>query len=227
MSSKLFLLAAVILFFLPSPSEAQENRKALIADLAIDGYGQLIHDPVILIRDSLIESVTSGGDIPTEVEIVDLRGHTLLPGLIDGHVHIAQQGEQCSTYPFQCTIGAVSAAKNLFMSGFTTVRDLGSPTDLIVILRDAFQEGAIPGPRLIVAGYFIRDREAPGADGPQVREEGAEPADEATLRGIVRDRVEAGVDWIKVLETGSGDAMEVTFYSQEQLDWIVDEARAH
>jgi imidazolonepropionase-like amidohydrolase len=226
MRPNLFLLAMPILLFSPSAGDAQENRTALIADLAVDGYGQPIPDPVILIRDSLIESVTSGGDIPPDADVVDLRGYALLPGLIDGHVHMAQQGQRCTDLPFECTLGAVAVANILLMNGFTTVRELGSPTDLIVLLRDAIQEG-LPGPRLLVAGYFIRDRDAPGADGPQVREEGAEPADEATLRGIVRDRVEAGVDWIKVLHTGSGDQPEVTFYSQEQLEWIVDEATAH
>jgi len=226
MRSILCILTFAFLLFPPSTSQAQDNRLALIADLAIDGYGQPIPDPVILIHDSLIESVTSGGEVPSGVEIVDLRGHTLLPGLIDGHVHIARQGEWCVTNPYRCALGAVANTKVLFMSGFTTVRDLGSPTDLIVDLRNTFQRGVIPGPRLLVAGYFIRDREAPGADGPQVQA-GAEPADETTLRGMVRDLVEAGVDWIKVLATGSGFEMEVTFYSQEQLQWIVDEARVH
>ena len=226
MRSNLFLLAVAILLSTLSVCEAQEGRLALIADLAIDGNGQPISDPVILIRDNLIESVTSGGEAPAEVNVVDLRGYTLLPGLIDTHVHIAQQGKRCTDDPFRCTTEAISAAYHLFMSGFTTVRDMGSPTGLIVHLRDAFQDGDIPGPRLIVAGYFIADWVAPGADGPKVRN-GAEPADETTLRGLVRDRVEAGVDWIKVIATGPGNAMDVNIYSQEQLKWIGDEARNH
>jgi imidazolonepropionase-like amidohydrolase len=61
----------------------------------------------------------------------------------------------------------------------------------------------------------------------QVEEQGVEPANEDMLRGLVRDWVEAGVDWIKVMLTGTGTERDRTVYSQEQLEWIVDEARAH
>jgi len=226
MRSKLFLLTATILLLSPPTCKGQDRPKALIADLAIDGYGQAIPNPVILIRDSLIESVTSGGQVPAGVEVTDLRGYTILPGLIDGHVHIASQPEWCALYPYRCTIDAARNGKILLMSGFTTARSLGGPTDLVLMLRDAFRRNIIPGPRLLVAGDYIRDGDAPGLDGPRVRE-GAEPADEETLRRMVRDRAEAGVDWIKVLETGGGEDMEVTFYSQGQLELIADEARAH
>jgi imidazolonepropionase-like amidohydrolase len=226
MRLKSFLLVVAILLFNASAWAAKHDRLALVANLAIDGYGQPISKPVILIRDNLIESMTSGGEVPPGVKVLNLGDYTLLPGLIDGHVHISQQGKKCVNDPYRCAGNAISAALNIFMSGFTTIRDLGSNTDLIVQVRDTFREGYVPGPRMFVAGYFIADWVAVGADGPKAQA-GAEPADEAMLRGIVRERAEGDVDWIKVIATGSGNEPAVTIYSQEQLNWIVDEAQKH
>ena len=142
---RLFLSLVASVIFLSDPSHclAQEDRLALIADLAIDGYGQPIPSPVILIRDNLIESVTSGGEIPTGVKVVNLGSYTLLPGLIDGHVHISQQGKRCVNDPYKCADHAISAALHFLMSGFTTIRELGSNTDLIVQVRQRALQNAL------------------------------------------------------------------------------------
>lgn len=194
----------------PQPLAAQDSGFVVVADLAIDGHGSTISDPVILVRGTVIESVSSGGSLPSSAEVIDLRGYTLLPGLMDCHVHIAPQ-PRCSTAPARCALLAARNARSLILSGFTTVRSLGSRTNVSVSLRDAANEGIVPGPRLLVSGWFIMNGDA----------------DEATLRGQVRDRVEAGVDWIKVMVTGSGRNRDRTIFSQEQLEWIVDEASAH
>ncbi len=225
------LLPLVLLALAPAsalrPPElaAQDRALLIVADLAVDGHGNAIHDPVIRVQGERIESVSSGGSPASRDEVIDLRGYTILPGLIDCHVHIAPQA-RCSTEPAQCAFRAARNARSMLLSGFTTVRGMGGPTDIAVPLRDAVAGGVIPGPRLLVAGWFIGDWNAPGVGGRRV-EEGAEPAGEAALRGLVRERVEAGVDWIKVMMTGSGPDRARTIYSQQQLGWIVDEARAH
>jgi imidazolonepropionase-like amidohydrolase len=226
MRSNLCILALAILLFPPSASKAQENRVALVADLAIDGHGQPIPDPVIVIADDVIESVTSAGDIPIGVQVVDLRGLTILPGLIDGHIHVGSV-DGCGSEPVCRILHTLRNAQSLFLNGFTTVRSLGdSPTPAVVAFRNEIATDVVPGPRLLVAGDFIHDGNAPGAEGNQVRN-GAEPADEATLRAMVRERAEAGVDWIKVLATGFSNEGGRPHYSQDQLNWIVDEARTH
>jgi imidazolonepropionase-like amidohydrolase len=217
-------VSAILLFPITS-GNAQERRVAVVAEMAIDGYGQAISDPVIVIAGDVIESVLPGGEVPEGAAVVNLQGMTILPGLIEGHVHVASVGG-CAREPARCALHVLRNAQSLFSEGFTTVRSLGGNTEVVVSVRNAIAEGVIPGPRLLVAGAYIQDGNAPGAEGNRVKE-GAEPADEAALRSMVRERAEAGVDWIKVLATGNSSGGGLPHYSQEQLNWIVDEGRRH
>lgn len=204
-------------------SAASAQRVAIRADLAIDGHGRALRDPVVVVRDDRIASVRTGAEPPADTPVIDLAGYTLLPGLIDAHVHVTwhfdAEGERRS-------LTALHGAHNahaLLQSGFTTARALGDPDYADLDLRDAIARDLVPGPRLQVSGQGMTDRDVPGADGDRVGD-GDAPADAAAIRGFVRRRVEAGVDWIKIFATRSSRLGGTAVYSQEQLAWAVREA---
>ena len=143
---------------------------------------------------------------------IDLGDVTLLPGLIDAHVHLAGGEEQTPYEDLKQTaaraaIEGVANARKTLLAGFTTVRDLGSRDFADVALRDAIAAGRVPGPRMLVAvkslsatGGHGDDNELPDdihverykalADGPD------------DIRRKVRENVKYGADWIKLLATG-------------------------
>jgi imidazolonepropionase-like amidohydrolase len=215
-------LVTMALAIVPNGARAQADV-VLIADMAVDGQGNVLPSPVIVVRGNTIASVSSGGDIPGDAEVVDLTGYTILPGLIDGHVHITANFEPGAHRPKLALYGARNAESAL-MSGFTTVRSLGGSDFAAVDLRDAIEEGLVPGPRLQVSSEWARDDILAGAEGPRVAA-GERPAGEREIRTWVRGKAAAGVDWIKVLATRSSRVGGVPLYSQEQLDWFMDEAR--
>jgi imidazolonepropionase-like amidohydrolase len=170
---------------------------------------------------------------------IDLGDATLLPGLIDAHVHLVG-GEERTPYddlrettPRAAIEGVVNARKTL-AAGFTTVRDLGSREFADVALRDAIAAGKIPGPRLLVAvkslsvtgGHgdhndlppdIVLQRYSAIADGPE------------QVRGKVRENIKHGADWIKVLATGgvmsAGTDPNTADYTEEELRAAVEAAR--
>lgn len=220
-----FGLCLAFLALLAAPSDAQERDVVIVADLAIDGQAETIRNPVIRVRGNRIQSVRSSTQRPTGERVVDLTGYTILPGLIDGHVHIT------ATYDDEATRAelALYGARNTYhvlMNGFTSARSLGGRDFAEIDLRDGIDEGLVPGPRLAVSSEWLRDDILAGADGPRV-EAGEEPAGERAIRTWVRGKVAAGADWIKVLASRSSRQGGTPVYSQQQLDWLVDEARTH
>jgi imidazolonepropionase-like amidohydrolase len=139
-----------------------QQRVALVGGMLLDGYeAPPIHDAAILIEGDRIVAVgpASSMDIPSGTEIVDTRGMTMLPGLIDLHVHlmILGHGEYRDWFPIFTErmeeMMAISA-KQLLMAGVTTALDLGAPMEILGI-RDSANSGDIPGPRLFVSGPWI------------------------------------------------------------------------
>src|SRR5579863_9411497 len=127
------------------------NRKVIAATTMLDGKGGVLRDTRIVIEGSRIVAI----DPKAEPIDYDLRGLTVLPGWIDSHVHItwsfAPDGKnagQGGTTP-EATYAAASNAWLTLMAGFTTVQSVGSPAD--VPLRDATEEGLLPGPRILTA----------------------------------------------------------------------------
>jgi imidazolonepropionase-like amidohydrolase len=175
--------------------------------------GTNLTNQVILIKGDRITDVGPADrvQIPPGAAVIDLRNATVLPGLIDRHVHLFQ--EQQPNDARAIMIGLNYALKDL-NAGFTTLQDMGSPfTYASVELRDAINKGLVPGPRLQVAGPQLNPRgaayyPAPGVFAPFGQAPGqavwqlAQDVNSPWLaRAAVREHSHYGTDWIKVYET--------------------------
>jgi len=175
--------------------------------------GAMLKDQIILIQGDRITEVGSAErvQIPQGAEIIDLSNATVLPGLIDRHVHLMQ--EQQPNDARAAFSGWNYAMKDL-NAGFTTLQDMGSPyTYATVELRDAINKGLIPGPRLQVSGPQLNPRAAgyyPAPSvvmpfgqnaGPNAWQLSGDVNSPWLARAAVREHSHYGVDWIKVYET--------------------------
>ena len=165
----------------------------------------------VLVRGERIEAAGAAVTAPPDATVIELPGDTLLPGLIEGHSHLflhpyneTPWDDQVLHEPLAVrTARAVVAAKATLLAGFTTVRDLGTEGAgyADVGLKQAIEQGIIPGPRMLVA---TRALVAPGAYGPKgfepgvVVPQGAEEADGPNLVTAVRRQIGAGADVVKL-----------------------------
>src|ERR687885_1705932 len=134
----------------------------------IDGTGSAPRlDQAVYVEDSRTVGVGPATEIPTDADVVDLSGSTVLPGLIDCHVHLVFSH---SEYPLgdllaeddqQLLLRGVAAARQALRAGITTVRDLGGRGGVTFRLRDAVASGLIPGPRILAAGSPITTTPGP------------------------------------------------------------------
>ena len=211
----------------------------LIADRYLDvEKGHYVDSPVIVIEDDRILSMT--GDIELRQnsdQLINLAGMTLLPGLVDSHVHIegnqSLQGfEKLGQSDQAALLSGVSNARDMLTAGITTIRNLGSKTYGDIALRDAINDGIIDGPRIFAAGpplgitgghcdSTLLPREfglkSPGAaDGPW------------EVAAKVRENIKYGSDVIKFCATGGvmskGTKVGVQQYTLEEMEILVEEA---
>jgi imidazolonepropionase-like amidohydrolase len=198
-----------VLFSLPAV--AQDT--ALKTKLAINGQGSAIRDAVILVHDGRILSVQPNGRIPQGAREVDLTKFTVMPGLIDMHVHIAAHFDESSRErPSISAFWAADNARKYLESGFTTLRSLGAPNLVDIDLRNAINAGLVPGPRLFVSGDPLSESAIKPSEGEQ------------PMREYVRKQVAADVDVIKIFGSLSSRAGGGPTYTLEQLKAAVDEA---
>jgi imidazolonepropionase-like amidohydrolase len=209
----------------------------------LDGLGS---DPqrgvAILIEKGRIVGIAPEGELRRlpDVEVLRLDGLTILPGLIDCHVHL--MGMRKMDTREHAFVGeglraarGVAQLRALLEAGITTVRDCGSYTALA--LKQAVAEGSIPGPRILAAGRFIERTggadDAPympvawaqcgGPIGPRLADGPSE------IRKAVRENLRDGADWIKTATTGAtttqalSDPMVVE-WSPEEMTTLVDES---
>ena len=204
--------------------------------------GELLSERVVLVKNGRIESVSTidSTDIPTGMKIVDLQGHTLLPGLIDMHVHLTSGGgyhgyERLKLTDERRAILGVVHAKQTLMAGFTTVRNVGAGSFGDVALRDAINEGDIPGPRMLVSGPPIGITGGHCSDNnllpPEYNITGEGVADGPwAARAAVRRNIKYGADLIKTCSTGGvlskGTKVGAPQYTLEELTALIDEAHS-
>jgi imidazolonepropionase-like amidohydrolase len=198
---------------------SQDGPMALVGGTVIDGTGKApVRDGVVLIRAGRIEAVgtTESLPVPEGYVAVSTEGMTVLPGLWDLHVHLMYAGhpnprDWLQTYAPQFErVVMPASAEQLLMAGVTTARDLAAPLQPILAVKARIAKGEIPGPTLYVAGPALTK----GASAVQTW--GVSGA--ADARAKTSQLIDAGVDWIKVL-----NADQLTL---EEMQAIVGEAHA-
>ena len=227
-----FAVALALLLCAPALAAQEPAAVLLRPDRVFDGM-EMHAGWAVLVRDSLIAAVgpAAGLGAPADARIIDLPGTTLLPGLIEGHSHLLLHpydetpwDDQVLREPQALRVARGTVhARNTLMAGFTTVRDLGSEGAgyADIGLKQAVQQGIIPGPRILAAGPAIV---ATGAYGPRVlapefpSPRGAQEADGAQLPRVVREQIGGGADWVKLYADyrwGPSGAPQPTFTADE------------
>ena len=179
--------------------------------------------------------------IPEDARIIDLPGTTLLPGLIDAHTHVLLHPYDEALWDDQVlkealalrVCRATNHLRSTLLSGFTTIRDLGTEGAgyADVGLKQAVAQGIVPGPRMLVVTRAIvaTGSYAPKGFAPEFHiPQGAEEADGVdSLIRVVRDQIGKGADWIKVYaDTAMGGAAVRPSFSLDELTRIVETARS-
>src|SRR5947207_1995818 len=210
-----------------------------------DGESAQLHDGwVVLVRGEKIEAVGPASEVkaPADARVIDLPGTTLMPGLIEAHSHVLLHpysetvwNDQVAREPLSLRVArATNHLRHELMAGFTTIRDLGTEGAgyADVGLKQAVNQGIIPGPRMLVATSAIV---ATGSYGPKGYApewnvpQGAEEADGVDgLTRVVREQIGKGADWVKVYADyrwGAGGAAHATF-TLEELKLAVEVAKS-
>ncbi|MBP6299895.1 MAG: amidohydrolase family protein [Arenimonas sp.] len=225
-----------------SQAQTAQADTVIVAERYFDSKsGKMIANPTVLIRNQRIVSVQSGGAIPTgAAKVIRLDGMTLLPGLIDMHTHIDSDPIYGGYNSLQFTdrfwsVIAVPNALKTLNAGFTTIRNVGSDAWNDVGLNQAIEQGQIPGPRIVPAGYAF------GATGghcdstffpPSMNQKSPYNADSAdAARKSVREIRKYGAQVIKICATG-GVFSRNTEPGQQQLSYadmkaIADDAHMY
>jgi imidazolonepropionase-like amidohydrolase len=207
-----------------------------------DGISPEAHEGwAVVVRGDRIESAGPAGEIkvPEGARTIELPGQTLLPGLIDLHTHVllhpydeALWDDQVLKEPLALRVcRATNHLKSTLLSGFTTIRDLGTEGAgyADVGIKQAVDQGVVPGPRMLVVTRAIvaTGSYAPKGFAPEWHiPQGAEEADGVdSLIRVVRDQIGRGADWIKVYaDTAMGGGPVRPSFSQEELTRIVQTA---
>ena len=204
--------------------------------------GTVLANQTIVIKDGKIQSVGAGSAVPANAKVIDLSDKTVLPGLIDCHTHLAdgyldpEPFDRVRKSASQLVLESIPNARAMLLSGFTSVRDVGTYRALNdVALRDAIARGDVIGPRMFVAGAYITITGGAGAmtgQAPDVQLPWDFHYGEANSPWEVRQKVRLlahnGADVIKMLSTGAvlthGSSPQSIEFTEEELQAGVDEA---
>jgi len=244
-----FVLGCALLFVLPIGAQSNEPQPTaaphtivLHAARLLDvETGHTLTPGEILIQGDLIVDVGSKVMHSQESQLIDLGDATLLPGLIDAHVHLflhpgAEDLQTVQESVPQRTILATIAAREDLLAGFTAERDMGTEGagSADTAVRNAINEGLIPGPRLRISGNAIDilggHEDAIGYNPAQHVLSNATYANSAEeLATAIRGQLKEGADFIKIYETGPDKIVGGRFstpyqYTEEELAAAVHEA---
>lgn len=235
MVAKWVLAAALVVM----PQVTQAKTVVISAAHMIDVLaGKRVDDAQVVITDGRITAVGHKGDaVPKDAEVIDLGGKTLLPGLIDMHVHLTNDprfsGYRRLEYTDNLsTVIGVANAKRTLEAGFTTVRNVGSSNFNDVALKQGIELGYIPGPRIVPATYAL------GVTGghcdstslpPSITVPSPQIANSPEgFRGLVRTMRKYGAQVIKLCMTGGvlskGDSVGAQQMTFDEVKSAVDEA---
>ncbi len=223
---------------------AAQEQIAIRAGMLIDGTGAgPRHNVTILVEGDRIKELQDGSRDLSGFEIIDLTDYTVLPGLIDAHVHLTGRyiGEGLNwedapvrDLPQADAIRGTRNARLTLEAGFTTVRNTGAGDFTDVALRDMIEQGVVPGPRMLVAanslgitgGHCDVNGYRPGLFEPSVARGVADGVD--AVRATVRYQIKYGADLIKTCATGGvlseGDEVGVQQYTFDEMVAMVEEA---
>lgn len=197
----------------------------------IDGRGGARERMTVLIQGNRIAAVGPDREIsvPRDAAVPDVRGMTVLPGLIDCHVHLCLGAEADVVSAIQndppalTTLKASRFARLTLQAGFTTVRDVGCRDHSIFALKQAIADGLLPGPRISAAGLAIC------MTGGHARFIGREADGPVEVVRAVREQLEAGAEVIKFIASGGvltpGTSPECAQMTPEELAAGMAEAR--
>jgi imidazolonepropionase-like amidohydrolase len=228
-------LAALLASTAATAAETVVITAARMLDVA---SGKLIDKPIIVAVDGRITQVGRQGDLVVkDGKRIDLGDLTILPGLIDMHVHLTSDpalgfdADLHHVRPYFTVVGVANAARTL-NAGFTTVRNVGSGDFADIGLKQAIDEGVIKGPRIVPAAYSL------GATGGHCDDNRFPPGMTVDRNGItsgpqgfrekVREMHKYGADVIKFCATGgvfsARDTVDGQQLTQEEMDALIDEA---
>jgi imidazolonepropionase-like amidohydrolase len=203
--------------------------------------GRLLRPGEVVVQGERIVEVGSSVKRPAGAEVIDLGDRTLMPGLIDAHVHLflhpgAEDLQTVQESVPQRTIMAVLAARDDLMAGFTAERDMGTEGagSADAAVRDAIDQGLVPGPRLRISGNAINilggHEDAIGYNPAQHVLSNADYANNAAeLVAVMRQQFKEGADFAKIYETGPDKVRDGQFstiyqYTEAELKAAVEEA---
>ncbi|MGI9147617.1 MAG: amidohydrolase family protein [Chloroflexota bacterium] len=199
----------------------------------IDGTGAAVQlDRALYVEDGRIVGIHRIGDAPADAEIVDLRKLSVVPGLIDCHVHLVFShtayplGDLLAEDDQQLLLRGVAGARQALGAGITTVRDLGGRGGVTFRLRDAIANHLVAGPRILAAGSPIT------ITGGHCHLLGLEADGKAGVRAAAMGQLKAGANGLKIMATGGrmtpGTNIGMAQYSVAEIRAAVEEAqRAH
>jgi imidazolonepropionase-like amidohydrolase len=241
--SVLFLACAPVSFlFAQSTSPTSKQAIVLHAARLLDiENGKLIAPGEVLVQDDRIVEVGASVRRPPAAEVIDLGDSTLMPGLIDVHVHLflhpgAEDLQTVEESVPQRTIIALLAARDDLMAGFTAERDMGTEGagSADTAVRNAINHGEIPGPRLRISGNavdILGGHEDANHYNPEqhVLSNATYANNAAELVAVIRQQFKEGADFIKIYETGAdsyrdGHLSTPFQYTEAELRAAVEEA---
>jgi imidazolonepropionase-like amidohydrolase len=240
-------IAAAVLALVSTAATA-ETYAIQAGHLIVDAAKPMRGPSTVIVTDGRITRIDDGATAPEGATVVDLRSRTVMPGLIDVHVHLTSDAGlpwyQTLTPKYSEGYAAVTGVKNALISaraGFTTLRDVGSGGTAALAVRDAIRDGSVPGPRLQVSGQplsMIGGHADPAVGlSPSLRDAiDHDPAMFTVCTGAaecskaVRRLGAEGVDMIKFMATGGvldpGDIGLEQHFTDDEMKAIIDTAHA-